>query len=326
MVTRRGYTRLNHRPEESLATALLARRYHRRLTRGERMCLALLARRPPTHHLTWSGPEGGSRDDLLRIWERARKRLGRQRGTPLLYVGCVVRAAGAGRWHLHVLLWRYVHRATLLGWSREWGLGWPKITRVPDVDRDLIGAADVVSYVLGQHSAVFGNNAHHRHEARSPGDHRFIKPHLETFASHEPEVFAALKTALDPKVTDDALAAAVPRFSSSSARTVWPSQLGRCPEGFSTYPIRSSKTLGRARIARRGWRKLPEDDRHRILTIPTKNGTMSTCKEARRDCPRPRPQLPLRRSPCLGILEPSRRNKVACRLPRRRLWRDSLRE
>lgn len=216
MVAHPRFITAKHRPEEAVFTALVAAQrglpFSRGLTLEERTCIALLAMAAPTHFLTLHARQL-SRTELLSAWERLRKRLGRERGKQPLYYGCVVRAEGAKGWHLHVLLWEFIHTPVLHGHARALGLGAPRIEQVPNFAEDGHGALTVLSYVLGQQTPVFGNRAHRRHEGRLPGDHRFIKSRMTTFDKRRPEISAALRAAEDQAQSDLALCRRLPKFS-----------------------------------------------------------------------------------------------------------------
>ena len=234
---------------------------HRRLSPAERLAAALLRYASPTHHLTLHGA-GLGRKELQRAWEHLRKRLARERpsvGLPL-YIGTAVRASGADGWHMHLLLWNYVHAPVLHKHVRELGLGSGHIERIPSPEIDPGGALTRIAYVLGQEEPVFGSRHDRRHDDRVAGNHRLLKPQMATLQQRAPGIFAALQAAKDPDVTDETLWFAMSR-SSKKDEEEWTQQSDGPEEadpdqdldahdpqvGLPTYPDLSTSLEGSAR-------------------------------------------------------------------------------
>jgi hypothetical protein len=147
-------------PPESSQPSLLhgikvGKEFHRRLTRAERLAIAI-AGASPRRHLTL-GSRDLDREGVARAWCLLRQRVARARRMPdrLVYFAVPARSADADGYHLHCLLWGdYLHRAPLIGHAKAAGFGEVlDIQWIGETPWDRLGVA---CYVLGQCEPVFG--------------------------------------------------------------------------------------------------------------------------------------------------------------------------
>jgi hypothetical protein len=186
----------------------------RRLTRNERVALAV-ASASPTHHLVVTTAEH-SREELAKAWRRFVRRIERRRGhKPLIYVGSFAKGYGNAGWHLHLLLWDWPHLPTYLGQAREVGLGWVVVRPIKQTPIDALAAA---RYVLGQQEPVFGSRAHRRHVQRAKFERAFITPQRETLERWKPDLFVALNMAQSESVSDMELLVRLPNFINGTSK------------------------------------------------------------------------------------------------------------
>jgi hypothetical protein len=158
---------------------------------------------------------------MTALFRRLVKRLNRDRAkrrprdpAPLIYVANLARAKGATGYHVHLLLWDYVHAPTLIGHCKDLGLGLPQLAQLPADAAGNIDYWQQVMYVPAQHEPIFGSDKHERHEDRVKSARRLLYPQKRTLARHCPELLSALEDANDPAVPDETLLARLPRFSS----------------------------------------------------------------------------------------------------------------
>jgi hypothetical protein len=188
----------------------------RKLTKQERRTIAV-ASCLPTHLLTVNST--ASRKEVMHAFSKLKKRILRDRGRPLMYVGtCARSSTGAGGYHLHLLLWEYKHMKALLPDLRDVGLGGAKIDPlVPNEDTTAIKNAIITAgYVFGQEEPVFGTDKHLKNLLRPKGAYSALKPQGETLAQYHPELLAALDKAKDPALPDDDLLSALPYLDMKS--------------------------------------------------------------------------------------------------------------
>ncbi len=189
--------------------------FSRPLTHAERLAVAISAI-APSHFLTIDSRHH-DRDAFVASWRRLVKRLARLRGRsrrPLIYVATIAKSKRPnGGYHLHALLWEYLHLPVLRKHVRASGLGHPDIRHVPSPGADYTQVLRVTAYVLGQHEPVFGNRHSGRHYPRRQGARRYLLPQRATLRNHHPSLLAALERAESLTVTDDVLVRAVPKFS-----------------------------------------------------------------------------------------------------------------
>src|SRR5579875_1134189 len=214
-------TMRNH-PERSvwLTAEALARGYPLGvpMTTIERRIVAVISARP-THTLTvHSG--SASRAEMAAQFRRLVKRLNRglakrspQNPKPLIYVATLASAQNSGRYHVHALLWGYLHAVVLLGHCRDLGLGKPKLRRLPAEPTGDLNYWQQVVYVIAQNEPAFGYHKHRLNEERHPWSRRLLTPQKATLARHCPHLLSALDAANDPAVSDEALLSLLPTFS-----------------------------------------------------------------------------------------------------------------
>lgn len=162
------------------------------------------------------------------------KRLNRdRRSCPLIYVATVARADGGTGYHVHALVWRYIHAGSLGGHCTDLGLGSPDLHPLACEHPGDLDSWMQVSYVLTQHDTAFGYTQHDRHEPVPKYGRKLLYPQARTLATHCPDLLSAMKTATDPAVSDETLCSLLPRFSSTdnggmrrSARKASPSVPG----------------------------------------------------------------------------------------------------
>lgn len=194
--------------------------FQRALTDRERLALALTTA-APTGFFTLDSADM-SRAELPKAWDRLIKRLRRalHPSRPLIYLAVPARAnaTGAG-YHVHGLLWEYIHRNTLAKHAREVGFGSePYIEGVPSPITDALGAVRVLTYVLGQDEGVFGSRVHQRHLPRAAASWALLHPQRGTLRRECPELFTALEVAESPLVSDEMLVQRSPLFSKTISR------------------------------------------------------------------------------------------------------------
>jgi len=211
------FTSIRNHPERHLGTAsgALTRGYslERPMTARERKVVAVLSANP-TNTLTIHS-EDKSRREMTRSFQCIRKRFYRARKRPLIYVATVARANGGAGYHIHALLWSYVHAPMLGGWCKELGLGWPMLRQLDCAFPGDLNYWAQGAYVLTQHDVAFGYRQDDRHERVPKFEHDLLHPQNRTLATHSPELLSALDMAKDPAVPDDALCSRLPRFSNS---------------------------------------------------------------------------------------------------------------
>ena len=192
----------------------------RPLRAQERLLLAVYPT-APTHLLTIDSVEQ-NRAEFVDRWRRLVKRINRSKQRsrkPLIYVGSVAKSSsGGGGYHLHALLWKYLHLPVLIGDTRDVGLGKPDIQQIVSPHRNAFDVFSATAYVLAQHQPVFGTDHHLRHEPLPPYARRYLIPQRRTLKDHHSDLLSAMDRAFDRPVTDDALVRAVPRFSYKGPR------------------------------------------------------------------------------------------------------------
>ena len=201
-----GYTSISNHPERSLFTAIGARQrccpLGRPMTEAERIAIALCSARP-SHMLTWHKPV----DDRTwkSLWPVVVKRInrGRDRRDRLTYFGSRACSVTYAADHIHVLLWDFLWAPMLHKIARQMELGNPDLLRIPS--EPVFATAQVVSYVVGQRTPVFGTKHHLRHEPRSRNERRWFWPQRRTLAKHRPELLAAIENAKCTSLGDSAL-------------------------------------------------------------------------------------------------------------------------
>ena len=219
-------TTISNHPERFLATTAwaLARGLPlgRRMTPHERLVVAVIAAEP-THTLTIHS-ESASRSEMARLFRRLVKRINRglikrspQRPVRLIYVATAWCAQGSPRYHVHALLWNYLHAPVVIGHCKALGLGMPKLQPL-QADGTDVNYWTQVAYILTQHEPAFGTRHHRRHEPLSANGREFMYPQNATLRAHCPQLLSALQLAKDPTVCDETLYARLPKFSSSTSR------------------------------------------------------------------------------------------------------------
>jgi hypothetical protein len=206
---------LRDHPERdpNLALIALERGYPlgRRLTKNERLALAVASARP-THHMTlttsdMTQPELADAFDLLKLRiERSRK----SRNFRLVYFGVYAQGKGDGGCHLHLLLWQWPYIPLWLGHARDLGIGRLKVKRISPSTPDNV--LRTVGYVLGQNESVFGTRKQYENEPREKHKHGFAKNHATTLEKHNPELLRAIELAKDKSLSGETLYAQLPRF------------------------------------------------------------------------------------------------------------------
>ncbi|MGN6372150.1 MAG: hypothetical protein ACTHM1_04055 [Solirubrobacteraceae bacterium] len=209
-----NFTRISNHPERDPSMALVALRRGRPLGRPltllERIALAV-ASAAPTHHLVISTTDA-SRESLARaftLWVRRLERYKARSYKNLIYIGTAAQGLGDGGYHLHLLLWNYLHAPVLHGQAKALNLGRSHITKVK---ADPMNVLTTVSYVLGQQEEVFGSRKHRLNQPREKGKRHYFHPHLKTLQKHRPELFVALKVAKDKSIPDERFFLLLPSF------------------------------------------------------------------------------------------------------------------
>lgn len=190
----------------------------RPMTEVERECLAV-ANAEPTNFMTLTS-KSMSRAEAVEAWTALRKRINRRKPTkrhPLIYItvpACSTRHDG---YHLHVLLWEYLHaESLLLGPARDLGFGSPKIRQITPSPMEWMTAA---AYTLGQQRPVFGSGHHRRHQAKEKFARTFSTPSRATLEKHCPELLSGLYLARNRSVSDLELVEHLPIFSHTTHRS-----------------------------------------------------------------------------------------------------------
>jgi hypothetical protein len=156
-------------------------------------------------------------DAFRLLVKRMDRSLAKRRPTnprPLIYVANVAQSKGGRAFHVHVLLWEYIHSPVLIGHCKALGLGQPKLRQLPS---DPTGDANYwqqVVYIVGQQEPVFGSDEFKRHEERPKFARRLLYPAPSTLKQHAPDLLSALQAAKDPSVPDEELLLRLPKFSS----------------------------------------------------------------------------------------------------------------
>ena len=189
--------------------------FERPLTPRERLVLALTTA-PPTSFVTLNSA-ALSRREATKAWDLLIKRLKRNlhSARPPIYLAVPARnSAQTAGYHIHAFLWGYVHRPTLAKHARLVGFGpepWFALVPAPSEDPD--DHIEVLSYVLGQDRAVFGNTVHERHAPAERSAWGLLHPQAKTLQQHCPQLFTALNNAKSPQVSDRSLAERSPLFT-----------------------------------------------------------------------------------------------------------------
>ena len=190
--------------------------FGRPLTPRERLVLALTTA-PPTSFVTLNSA-ALSRREVAKAWDLLIKRLKRNlhSARPPIYLAVPARhSAQTAGYHIHALLWGYMHRSTLAKHARLVGFGpQPWFARVPAPSEDPDDHIVMLSYVLGQDQAVFGNRVHERHAPAERSAWGLLHPQAKTLQQHSPQLFTALTNAKSPQVSDRMLAESSPLFTS----------------------------------------------------------------------------------------------------------------
>lgn len=171
----------------------------RRLTRSERLVVAVAACRP-THHLTIDSTL--ERRDFTREFAKLKQRLKRDRGRPLIYFGTIAAGKGKGGYHGHFLVWQSLHYNTLHRHLRELDLGSAHVEPIALDLNPAVFPLRVVAYVVGQEEAVFASDEHARHQSRLKSGRSFLHPQRTTLARYGPQLLVALDLAKTPAVSD----------------------------------------------------------------------------------------------------------------------------
>lgn len=190
-------------------------RFSRPLCVPERLLLTVYGT-APTHLLTIDSSVE-CREVFMAKWRRLVKRLARQKQRsrrPLVYFGTVAKSTSSGGgYHLHALLWEYLHLPVLLGHTRDVGLGRPDIRQITSPHINAMEVFHATAYVLAQHEPVFGTDHHRRHQPLPTYARRYLAPQRRTLSRYHPDLLSALDRAQDRTISDDALVRAIPRFS-----------------------------------------------------------------------------------------------------------------
>lgn len=206
---------MSNHPEWHLPTAAWALTdgypLARPMTHHERLVVAVVSAKP-TNTLTIPSKEK-TRKQMTRDFRCLVKRINRTRGRPLIYVATVARAEGGTGYHIHGLLWEYVHAPTLIGHCKDLGLGKPKLRHIVPAFPGDVNYWAQVSYFLTQHDEAFGYSQQHRHEPVPKSGRKLLSPQGRTLAKQCPDLLSALKMAKDPAVSDETLCSRLPRFS-----------------------------------------------------------------------------------------------------------------
>ena len=192
------------------------------MTPNERFVVAVIAAHP-THTLTIHSQDA-SRSEMTALFRRLVKRINRslikrspRRSTPLIYVATAACAQGSTRYHVHVLLWDYLHAPVVIGHCKALGLGKPQLRQLP-ADRTDVNYWNQVAYVMTQHEPAFGTRHHQRHEPLVRSGRQFMYPQDATLRAHCPQLLSALGDANDPTLSDETLCARLPKFSRRGTR------------------------------------------------------------------------------------------------------------
>jgi hypothetical protein len=227
-----------HTPPEAhiLALAYQLRRgkaFERALTKRERLLIALTSA-APTAFVTLDSA-ALSRREATKAWDLLIKRLKRNLHTahPPIYLAVPARhSAQTAGYHIHALLWGYMHRPTLAKHARLVGFGpQPWFARVPAPSEDPDDHIEVLSYVLGQDQAVFGTRVHERHAPAERSAWGLLHPHAKTLQQHCPQLLTALTNAKSPQVSDRMLAERSPLFTTDIGVTSRSLRSSRDTEG-----------------------------------------------------------------------------------------------
>lgn len=207
---------LRNNPEHDIAmtAAALARGYPlgRPMTLRERLVVAVVSAEP-THMLTIDSKDR-SRGPMARDFRKLVKRINRARSKPFIYVATLARSETGSGYHIHALLWEYLHVPWLGGHCKDLGLGWPHIDQIPEPGPGDPNTWGPVAYVLTQHGGAFGADQSRRHEPVPKGGRKLLYPQKKTLAGYSPELLSALEMAKDSCVPDETLCSRLPRFSS----------------------------------------------------------------------------------------------------------------
>lgn len=179
----------------------------RNLSPGERRCLAI-ASAAPTNLLTLNS-KSFERDQIGPAWSRLHKRIDRQTKRPLVYYGVSARSYGDGGYHLHLLLWDYLHVPSLHGHAPAVGFGKPHIDQIGQTVEDKLWTT---LYVCGQTESLFGSKYHGRHRKRERWSRSFFRTSDRVLEVANPQLLSAIKMAEDRSVSDQELVKLVPRF------------------------------------------------------------------------------------------------------------------
>jgi hypothetical protein len=217
------WTTIRNHPERFLATTAwaLARGYPlgRPMTPHERLAVAVIVAHP-THTLTIHSKDA-SCSEMTSLFRCLVKRINRglikrspRQPTRLIYFATAACAQGSTRYHVHSLLWDYLHAPVLIGHCKALGLGMPRLRQLP-ADRTDVNYWNQVAYVMTQHEPAFGTRHHERHEPLVRSARQFMYPQDATLRAHCPQLLSALQEANDPTVSDETLCASLPKFSNN---------------------------------------------------------------------------------------------------------------
>jgi hypothetical protein len=224
--TESGYkpATIRHRPERFVSLTAWATARGLPLgvpmTKVERRIIAVIAAQP-THTLTVDS-QLASHPEMAAAFRLLVKRLNRglAKRSPmnpksLIYVASLASARNSGRFHVHALLWSYIHAPVLHGHCGDLGLGKPKLRRLPGEPTGDANYWQQVVYVMGQNEPAFGFRKYRSNEPPPLGARRLLTPRRATLDRHCPQLLSALDIANDPTVPDETLLSRLPKFSSS---------------------------------------------------------------------------------------------------------------
>lgn len=190
----------------------------RAMTSTERHVVAVISAHP-THTLTLHSKDA-SHPEMAALFRLLVKRLNRHRAKrrpldpiPLIYVATVPQTRGAAGYHVHAVLWEYIHAPTLIGHCKDLGLGKPKLRKLPESPVGDLDYWQQVTYVLAQQEPAFGSDEDQRHENRPRSARRLLYPQKPTLQRHCPQLLSGLEAANDKAVPDETLLARLPTFS-----------------------------------------------------------------------------------------------------------------
>lgn len=166
----------------------------------ERACFAI-ANAEPTNFSTLSS-QSMSRKEATAAWTALRKRINRRKTKkgPLIYVAVTACSTDHDGFHVHALLWEYLHaEALLLGPARDLGFGRIQIQRIDPTPDDW---THTTAYALGQHQPVFGSKDYQRHKGKQKSARRYSIPHAKTLKLHCPKLLSGLELARNRTVSD----------------------------------------------------------------------------------------------------------------------------